>query len=135
MWWWTRRVVFISPIPIQIGAKQSPDDLTGAVYYITREGKLIRVIADIKRPNGITLSPDEKTLYVNDWGGDYLLTYDVQPDGTLKNRRNLESTISRNRQKRDLSAARMVCAWIREKHLRDDSGRSAGLQRERRTSG
>jgi len=73
----------------QIGAKTSPDDLPQAVYYIPASGgKIIRVADDVNRPNGITLSPDEKILYVNDWDGDYLVTYDVQPDGTLKNRRN-----------------------------------------------
>ena len=49
---------------------------------------MIRVADDIGRPNGITLSPNEKILYVNDWDGAYLLAYDVQPDGSLKNRRN-----------------------------------------------
>jgi gluconolactonase len=72
----------------QIGAVEKPTDLPQAVYYITPAGKVTRVIDDIARPNGITLSPDEKILYVNDWAGEYLLTYDVQPDGTLKNRRN-----------------------------------------------
>jgi gluconolactonase len=46
------------------------------------------VATDINRPNGITLSPDEKTLYANDWFSEYLVSYEVQPDGTLKNRRN-----------------------------------------------
>jgi gluconolactonase len=72
----------------QIGAKRSPDDLPQAVYYITPAGKLIRVADDIGRPNGITLSPDEKTLYINDWAGEYLLAYDIRPDGTLEHRRN-----------------------------------------------
>jgi gluconolactonase len=73
----------------QIGAKTSPDDLPQAVYYIPANGgKIIRVADDVNRPNGITLSPDEKILYVNDWDGDHLVTYDVQPDGNLKNRRN-----------------------------------------------
>ena len=72
----------------QIGAKRSPDDLPQAVYYIAPNKKVIKVAADVNRPNGITLSPDEKTLYVNDWDGPYLVAYDVQPDGTLKNRRN-----------------------------------------------
>jgi gluconolactonase len=70
------------------GPDRKPDDLPQAVYYITPAGKLIRVADDIKRPNGITLSPDEKTLYVNDWMGEYLVSYEVQPDGALKNRRN-----------------------------------------------
>jgi len=72
----------------QVGAKAAAGDLPQAVYYITPEGKVIRVADDVARPNGITLSPDEKILYVNDWAGSYLLTYDVQPDGTLKSRRN-----------------------------------------------
>src|SRR4029077_1463035 len=80
-------IVRHGPIAIN-GPDRKPDDLPQAVYYITPAGKLIRVADDINRPNGITLSPDEKTLYVNDWASEYLVTYDVQPDGTLKNRRN-----------------------------------------------
>ena len=34
------------------------------------------------------LSRDEKTLYVNNSNGEYLLAFDVKPDGTLANRRN-----------------------------------------------
>ena len=32
--------------------------------------------------------PDEKTLYSADSGGEYLIAFDVQPDGKLTNRRN-----------------------------------------------
>jgi gluconolactonase len=73
----------------QIGATRSPDDLPQSVYYIAPNShKVIRVANDVSRPNGITISADNKTLYVNDWDGAYLLTYDVQSDGTLKNRKN-----------------------------------------------
>ena len=72
----------------QIGAQRSPDDLPQAVYYITPNKKVIKVADDVNRPNGITLSPDEKTLFVNDWDGPSLIAYSVQGDGTLKNRRN-----------------------------------------------
>ena len=34
------------------------------VYRITPAGELQRLAADIERPNGIQLSPDEKTLHV-----------------------------------------------------------------------
>jgi gluconolactonase len=34
------------------------------------------------------MSPDERILYVNDSRGEYLLAYDVQPDGSVTNRRN-----------------------------------------------
>jgi gluconolactonase len=72
----------------QIGATRSPDDLPQAVYYITPNKKVIRVADDVRRPNGITLSPDGRTLYVNDWDADSLVSYIVQGDGTLKNRKN-----------------------------------------------
>ncbi len=59
------------------------------VYRVTKDGTVTRLIADIKAPNGIAFSPDEKTLYVSDvdpqraaW-----LAYDVKPDGTVTNGR------------------------------------------------
>ncbi len=84
------------------GFDQSNDivvDKKGGVYftqpeqanvgYIFPDGKGMRIVAErITRPNGITMSPDEKVLYVNDSRGEYLLAYDVQPDGSLTNRRN-----------------------------------------------
>ena len=52
------------------------------------EDAVKKVIEGIKNPNGVQLSPDEKTLYANDKDGLYLLAFDVNPDGTLANRRN-----------------------------------------------
>ncbi|ALA60403.1 SMP-30/gluconolactonase/LRE family protein [Nitrospira moscoviensis] len=61
------------------------------VYRLANDGTVVRLISDIKAPNGIAFSPDEKTLYVSDvdpkraaW-----LAYDVQPDGTVANGRVL----------------------------------------------
>jgi gluconolactonase len=50
--------------------------------------KLIKIADGIERPNGIQLSPDEKVLYVNNSNGEYLLAFDIQPDGSVRNRRN-----------------------------------------------
>jgi len=59
------------------------------VYRVSRDGKLMLLIADINAPNGIAFSPDEKTLYISDvdpkraaW-----LAYDVKSDGTVTNGR------------------------------------------------
>lgn len=59
-----------------------------AVYHVTAEGKLHRIADDIGRPNGIQLSPDEKTLYVANTNGEYVLAYDVDGEGNAKNRRD-----------------------------------------------
>jgi gluconolactonase len=59
-----------------------------AVYYINPAGKLQRLADDIERPNGIQLSRDEKTLFVANTLGDSVLAFDIQSDGSVKNRRN-----------------------------------------------
>lgn len=35
-----------------------------AVYYAAADGQVTRLVSDLKAPNGVILSPDEKTLYV-----------------------------------------------------------------------
>ena len=66
-----------------VGGETAPP----AVYRI-KPGVLERLAADITRPNGITLSPDEKTLFVADTAGEHVLAYAVQADGNLGPRRN-----------------------------------------------
>jgi gluconolactonase len=64
---------------------------TQGVYYLPPGGpgsSVTRVIQGIRNPNGVMLSPDEKTAYANDKDGLYLLAFDVQPNGALVNRRN-----------------------------------------------
>ena len=58
------------------------------VYYIRPDGTVIKVADDIERPNGVQLNRDEKTLYVANTNGEFILAYDVHEDGTIGNRRN-----------------------------------------------
>ena len=59
-----------------------------SVYYLKPDGSVIKIADDIPRPNGIILSPDEKTLYVSNTLGAYVIAFDVQPDGSVRNERN-----------------------------------------------
>jgi len=54
-----------------------------------KSGKLKVLIQDLNRPNGIALSPDEKTLYVanSDEKKRFLMRYEVAADGTVSHRR------------------------------------------------
>jgi gluconolactonase len=78
---------------------------SGTVLYALPGAKVIKVFADpVERINGITLSRDENTLYVATQsrvakttlstadlpkeGGEYILAFEVEPNGTVKNRRN-----------------------------------------------
>lgn len=45
--------------------------------------KLQLIIKDVKRPNGIAFSPDEKYLYIAESGDKLWLRYKVQPDGSV----------------------------------------------------
>lgn len=54
-----------------------------AVYYINPKGEVTQIINDIVRPNGIQLSPDEKTLYVANTAGEYVLAYPIISDGKI----------------------------------------------------
>jgi gluconolactonase len=58
------------------------------VCYIDPSGKISDLLDDVDGANGLVLSPDEKTAYITDTPNEYLLAYDVQPDGRLTNRRN-----------------------------------------------
>ena len=81
-------VYFTEPGPNAIPGQPPPTPpLSPAVYYIPAGGKAIRIAEGIGRPNGIMLSADEKTLYVNDTSGEYILAFDVKADGTVGNRR------------------------------------------------
>ncbi len=55
--------------------------------YSLKDGKLTLLIKDLKGPNGIAFSPDEKYLYVGNWDPEkkVVMRYDVNPDGTLFN--------------------------------------------------
>lgn len=74
-----------NPVP---GQPPAAPPLSPAVYYVSPAGTVSRIADGIERPNGIQLSPDEKTLYVNNTNGEYVLAFDVKPDGTVGPRRN-----------------------------------------------
>ena len=93
------------------------DQPVPAVYRIDPDGKIHRVVTDAGKPNGVCVSPDQKTLYVvcNENGATSidrlatptatgqadkvgtplrkgfmgLLAYDLAPDGTAKLRKTL----------------------------------------------
>jgi gluconolactonase len=72
-----------------------------AVYYASADGKIIRLTQpnEFAMPNGIVLSPDGKTLYINNCYDDeswypvksdkdnFIWAYDVNADGTISNGR------------------------------------------------
>lgn len=60
-----------------------------AVYRIDADGKVTRIIDDCKKPNGIAISPDGKTLYVVDNGAGWTRAYPLAEDGSVGAGKNL----------------------------------------------
>ena len=78
-------IYFTDPAP-----RPAPDVApkeSGNVHYIRPDGEVLLIDDQIRRPNGITLSIDEKTLYVGDTEGEYVYAFDIQPDGRVRNKR------------------------------------------------
>jgi gluconolactonase len=61
-------------------------ELPPAVYRL-RNGELKQVSTELRGPNGVALSPDERFLYVANWDEQrkVVMRYDVAVDGTLAN--------------------------------------------------
>lgn len=75
------------------------------VYRVDIDGKVSLIIAEIRKPNGVIVSPDQKTLYVSEadigtmdalpkgvktkWGNRAVYAYDLSPNGNVKFREKL----------------------------------------------
>jgi gluconolactonase len=75
------------------GLRKAQDDpkkeLPFAGVYRWANGKLQLVNKDFGAPNGLAFSPDEKYLYVDDSFTKTYWRFDVQPDGTITNKKLL----------------------------------------------
>lgn len=57
------------------------------VYCLDTSGKLIQVINDMVRPNGLVGTPDGKLLYVSDRKSGLTYVYKINADGTLTDKK------------------------------------------------
>ncbi|MFC2021135.1 SMP-30/gluconolactonase/LRE family protein [Chloroflexota bacterium] len=62
-------------------------DFNGVYRLDPEDGTLTLLVDDFERPNGLTFSPDESLLYINDSGRRHIRVFDVNPDGTISNGR------------------------------------------------
>ncbi len=79
-------IYFSDPIPNpQAAFRAPPPGRKPLLFYITPSGQLTKLTEEVTAPNGVQLSPDEKTLYATN--GQRIMAFDVQPDGSVKNGR------------------------------------------------
>jgi gluconolactonase len=71
-------------------------ELPHAGVYRLADGQLTLLTAELKGPNGIAFSPDERVLYVSNWDErkKIIMRWDVQADGTVANGRTFADMTS-----------------------------------------
>ena len=77
-------IYFTDPAPRD---QQAAGTSRSNVHYLTPGGEVLLLDDRIVFPNGLSLSLDEKTLFVTDSDGHHLTAFDVQPDGRVQNKR------------------------------------------------
>ncbi len=90
------RLYFTDPAPDATSPASKAKGATGkaGVYRIDTDGKITRLLTapDTEWPNGLVISPDDKTLYLIEankveGGTRAIRAYDLSAEGTLSNRR------------------------------------------------
>lgn len=62
-------------------------DFFGVYRLPANSNEPVLLIDDFERPNGLAITADEKTLYIDDSARKHIRAFDVQPDGSLTNGR------------------------------------------------
>lgn len=78
------RIYFTDP---RYGGTEPRELTTEAVYRLEKDGKVIEITHEVEKPNGVALSPNQRTLYVADHnnGGNRLSPSDPEPKrGAMK---------------------------------------------------
>jgi len=69
-------------------ASPHKEQAVNGVYRVDPDGFTYRIIDDLSLPNGVGLSPDEKTLYVLVSNGPFVMAYDLSANGDVSNPRS-----------------------------------------------
>jgi gluconolactonase len=81
--------IFFTDPPYGIPQGEKQELPFQGVYKMSPDGKLSLLADDFERPNGVALSPDERTLYVDDTARGHVRAFHVARDGSVSNGRVL----------------------------------------------
>ena len=76
--------IFFTDPPYGVSEEDRELDFSG-VYRLDQDGTLTLLFDGFNYPNGIALSPDESTLYVNDSATGQIFQFDLLEDGSVEN--------------------------------------------------
>ena len=78
--WHSSGIIYFTDPPYGLEGRVQEQPMQG-VYAIHPDGRVVIVADDFIKPNGIALSPDEKTLYVADTEGNHLRAFALTKAG------------------------------------------------------
>jgi gluconolactonase len=64
-------------------SRRKPTQREEGVYYVSPKGKVTRLVHSLLKPNGVLLSPNERTLYVLSSAKASLMTYPIKSPGRI----------------------------------------------------
>jgi gluconolactonase len=76
--------LFFTDPPYGLPSDTKQETAFNGVYRLSADGKLTVIASDMARPNGVALSPDEKTLYIGSTDGQepWVKAYALNADGS-----------------------------------------------------
>jgi sugar lactone lactonase YvrE len=77
--------VYVNSIAFQFIAGAKPN--SGIIALVTADGSARQVAGDLALPNGMVITPDNKTLIVSESTAGRLTAFEISADGSLSNRR------------------------------------------------
>jgi sugar lactone lactonase YvrE len=78
---------YVNSIGFDFMAGEQPPPAPGVVALVTPDGEVRQVADGLEFPNGMVVTPDDKTLIVGESFATRLTAYDIDDDGSLSNRR------------------------------------------------
>ena len=79
--------IYVNSINFDFMAGEEPDGAPGIVALVTPDGVARQVADEIAFPNGMVVTPDNRTLIIAESFAAQLTAFDIAEDGTLSNRR------------------------------------------------
>jgi len=76
--------IYVNDVGFRFGEEDFP---TGSILLVTPDGTVTKVAEQVMFPNGMVITPDNKTLIVAESWASRLTAFDIEPDGGLSNRR------------------------------------------------
>jgi sugar lactone lactonase YvrE len=77
--------IYLNSINFEFLAGAKPT--SGIIALVTPDGKARQVAGDLAFPNGMVVTPDNKTLIISESFTGRLIAFDIEADGSLSNRR------------------------------------------------